>query len=429
MQNYLTPQDNVFWYLKPNTPRKLVTDIKVDVAVIGGGMAGLSAAQAFSEKGASVALLERTYCGSGASGKSSGFITPDSEISLSELVDYYGPEQARALWQFVLSGVNLIRHNIRAHSIDCEQIVEDSLVVANSSHKIKEIEAEHKARQQLNYQSSFYDAHNLKSILATDKYYAGVRYPDTFGINAYLYCQSMKEHLQAKGVEIYEESPVLSIDKSGAKTLHAKVSADQIIVCADRFIPDLNKLKYEIYHAQTFLMLSEPLDDAIIKQIFPKDNFMVWDTDLVYSYYRISAGKRLMLGGGSVLNMYDKYATHDSNYIYKKLTSYFHSKFPKIKLNFEYMWPGLIGLSKDIMPLAGFDNEIENIYYISAAAGLPWAAALGKYAAERIIDKRTDFDKAFSPYRSFPIGGFAQTLLGTKLSFALSNLISLYFKY
>jgi glycine/D-amino acid oxidase-like deaminating enzyme len=95
-----------------------------------------------------------------------------------------------------------------------------------------------------------------------------------------------------------------------------------------------------------------------------------------------------------------------------------------LELQFEQFWPGLIGLSKDIAPIAGRDKKYPSIYYIAAAAGLPIAAALGNYCADHIVDNRDDLKDYFSPYRKFPIGGFMQRIIGTKLSFALSNLIT-----
>ena len=90
-------KDQVYWYAmrEPLKPRPLSEDIQVDVAIVGGGMAGLMAAQEASRRGASVAVVEAEYCGAGASGKSSGFITPDSELELSDLVANYGPTCAR----------------------------------------------------------------------------------------------------------------------------------------------------------------------------------------------------------------------------------------------------------------------------------------------------------------------------------------------
>jgi len=88
----LPPQDQVFWYLHEPDIKPLTHDIKTNVVVIGGGMAGLSAAQSFHAQGLKVVLIEKNYCGAGASGKSSGFITPDSELPLDFFNTKYGPE-------------------------------------------------------------------------------------------------------------------------------------------------------------------------------------------------------------------------------------------------------------------------------------------------------------------------------------------------
>ena len=91
--------NEVFWYTAqaPTTGEKLCGDISTDVVVIGGGMAGLSCAQKLRDAGLQVVLIEKDFCGAGASGKTSGFITPDSEIELSALIANHGPEKAKSV--------------------------------------------------------------------------------------------------------------------------------------------------------------------------------------------------------------------------------------------------------------------------------------------------------------------------------------------
>jgi gamma-glutamylputrescine oxidase len=188
-------------------------------------------------------------------------------------------------------------------------------------------------------------------------------------------------------------------------------------------LPDLNKLTKKVYAAQTFLMISSPLTDKTINQIFPDKKFMVWDTDLIYSYYRITGDNRFLLGGADMFLTYF-YGNERRNIksMHKKLTNYIKSKFPNINFNFEYFWPGLIGVSKDLMPLAGTDTDNPNIYYISACAGLPWASALGNYSAENLINKRTDLDKFFDMNRKFLLNNLATTIFGKKITFSLADL-------
>lgn len=420
----ILPQDQVFWYLDTASIEPLRQDITTDVVVVGGGMAGLTAAQSFQEKGLDVVVLEKNYCGSGATGKSSGFITPDSELPLHAFERLYGGEQARQLWEFVTSGVAKIQDNIRTYNLACDYQEQDTLVVASTPGAFTStICKEYDVRSRLGYESSLYSASELPSVLGSSAYHGGISYGGTFGMSAYRYCSGMKDVLRKKGVRIYEESPVFTIGEHEVVTPSAKVAAKYIIVCTDHLTPALGRLAGDVYHAQTFLMMSSPLSDAQITALFPHKKYMMWDTNLIYNYLRITGDNRLMLGGANLLYTYARQEKHNSGFLSQQLQNYCAKKFPDQTVTFEYMWPGLIGISKDLMPLAGRDTYQPHVYYIAAAAGLPWAAALGMYSAASIVDKETRFDHYFSPYRTFTIGPLLQTLLGTRLSFALSNFL------
>lgn len=425
----LYPDDQVFWYLKKSRPKQLHENITTDVVIVGGGMAGLSAAQAFHAKGYSVVLLEKYYCGAGASGKSSGFITPSSEFDLSYVYRLFGADHAKQLWGFVMGGVELIRNNITQYNIVCDLQQQDTLVVANSKGDFADLQKEYDMQQQLFGQGFLYQKDELTSVIGSPTYFGGLRIANTFGISTYLYCQAMKEMLMKAGVQVFEETPVVTIDAQGAHTPYATVQADHIVVCVDRFLPDLHRLVHDVFHAQTFIMVSAPLPDDAIKKMFPAHPLMVWDTDMIYQYYRIIEGNRLIVGGGSLLSTFWGKEQHNAIGMYKKLRQYVAKRFPDISPHFEYLWPGLIGISKDIMPIADFDTKDPRIYYITGATGLPWAAALGRHSAERIIDGNKVFDTYFSSQRKFPLPQFFQALFGKRITFSLSNFISLYMPF
>ncbi len=415
------PQDQVFWYLKGESTPPCRENIQTEVAIIGGGMAGLAAAQAFNKKGKKVVLLEQYFCGSGASGKSAGFVTPNAELSLTDFSQRFDMKSAQTIWNFITSGVHDIRSNIQQHTFDCDYSPQNSLSVATSKKALKELEIEHANLINLGYKASLYNAASIREKIGSP-YMGGVEYENTFGINGYAYCQELKKHLEKNDVAVFEETPVTAINAHTITTPHATITADYIIVCADRFLPDLGLLKKEVYHAQTFIMVSQQLTNDQIQAIFPQNKLMAWDTELIYNYFRITGDNRLILGGGSVFNTYNSKPQHDNRYITNKLTNYFNKKFPKANVQFELIWPGLMGLSKDIAPVAGPDKDNKYMFYIAAVAGLPIAAALGRYSAEYLLEGNTMLDPYFSPYRKFPIGGIVQSLLGNKISFALSNL-------
>jgi len=418
----LLPQDQVFWYLNEKNIQPLTDDITTDVLVVGGGMTGLTAAQAFKDKGYKVVLIEKNYCGAGASGKSSGFITPDSEISLFELVRMFGAETGKKIWKLIGSGVTTIADNIKKYDIDCDYQIQDTLILANTSHAFTaDIQKEYENRKQANYPSTLYTHNEVRSVIGSDKYVGGISYGGTFGIRAYHYCYGMKKVLQESGVQVYEETPAITIQEKKVQTPHATIQAEHIVMCTDRFEPALSQALWDkIYHVQTFLMLSSPLSDAQVREMFPKQPFMAWDTDMIYNYFRLTGDNRLMLGGSDLFYTYAN-ESHNNKRAAKKLMNYCRTKFPSIKIEFEYIWPGIIGVSKDVFPVAGFDETMPSVYYIAGACGLPFAAALGMHCADRIVNNNTEFDAYFSPYRSFTLGPITQRILGTRLTFALSN--------
>jgi len=416
-------KNKVYWYsLKaPKPGAALSKDLKTTVAVIGGGVAGLSCAQKLHAAGVPVVLIEKKFCGAGASGKTSGFITPDSEIELSSLLESYGPEKAKHIWEFVLSGVALIQKNIRDYKIDCDHQVQDSLLIANNASGFEAIKKEDEARKSLGYSSTLYDSTTIKNAIHSEHTVGAVRYPKTFGINSYLYCLALRDELRKSGVPIFEQTKAERIEDHTIFTPGGQITADKIILCTDRFIPELDIAKKEIYHVQTFLGVTKPLSDQALKSIFPSDPMMVWDSDLVYNYFRVTGDQRLLIGGGDLFYTYARELSRNTARFSRRLTNYIHKKFPTLDFQLEYLWPGMLGVSKDLLPIMGPDKNNSALWMVGAATGLPWAAALGVYAAEKILTNRNDFDADFSPERHFTIGPRLQSLLTTPLTYALSH--------
>jgi gamma-glutamylputrescine oxidase len=425
------PKDQVYWYtLRKPKPTPLNQDIVVDIAIVGGGMAGLMCAQKLKSgnKNLNIAVIESSFCGGGASGKSSGFITPDSELELSDLVREYGEQEGKRLWDFVRSGVASIKNTIERKNIKCDFSVQDSLFIANDSSGFRKVHKEYEVQSKLGYKPEFYKKESIPEVLGSTNYLGAVRSKDTFGMISYLYCQDLKEALIREGVAIYEETPVEHIVAPYIKTNKHTVEAGKIVVCTDRFLPRFHLAEKEVYHAQTFIAVSKPLSSEIIKKIFTDNLLMVWDTDLIYQYYRIVEGNRLLLGAASVFYTYKKHEIHAAEKVFKKMQKYINKKFPQIAVEFEYMWPGLIGVSKDFLPVMGKDPVMKNVYFTGAGAGLPWAAAMGEYIADKILNGRSDFDERFSPLRAFPVGTIGQFILSKPLSFAVSHGIKKYLR-
>ncbi len=420
--------EQVYWYTRgqPDPMPPLAGSAEADAVVVGGGIAGLSAAQWLREEaGLEVVLLERGLCGSGATGKSSGFITPDSELELHQLARRFGDPDAKLLWESARSGVEQIRRNIDRFDIKCDRVRADSLYVANGRRSVSTIRTEHEAHERMGFPSRFYAGGDVPQVIGTDGYDAAVRYDGTFSVNGYLYAQHLKRALVQQGVRVFENTPATDIGENELKTPDGSVRAKHIFVCLDKYAPRVGLIPKDNYHAQTFLVLSEPLDEGTLRRIFPGGPMLVWDTDLVYQYYRQTFDNRLLVGGGKLQYTYLRHESHGENSAVRSLVDYARGKFPFLSgVRFTHYWPGLIGVTKDLLPLAGPSPDVPSHAYAMCSAGLPWSTLAGRVAAQRVVEGSTPLDRFFDPRRAFNPLEPLQPLLGKPATFAVSHYYS-----
>jgi gamma-glutamylputrescine oxidase len=420
---------SVYWY-GGRTPRAepLRGAVSSEVVVVGGGIAGLTCAQTLAARGTEVTVVERAFCGSGASGKTSGFITPDSELELSDLVSNYGERRGQALWEFAKSGLERIRRTVEELAIDCDYQVQDSLFVARTARAFeKVIEAEHHTHSSLGYRSTLYDRESLAAIVGSRAYHGGIRYAGTFGMNSYAYCRALRDEIERQGVRIYEGTPATRLTEHGIETPYGPVAARTVVVLTDRDLPALGLAAPAVHQVRTFLAVSQPLSADEIRVIFPGDRLMVWDTDIVYQYFRITGEGRLLVGGAHPCSMYSRVEARSSARVARKLHRYLGEHFPSLDIEFQHLWPGLLGVSMDFVPVVGRHDRLP-VYFAGAGAGLPWAAALGEYLAQKITDGRAELDEPLSPERRFAMGRPLQRLLGKPVAFALSHAAAKYLR-
>ena len=420
--------EQVYWYTRgqADLAPPLAGNIEADAVVIGGGVAGLAAAQWLREEaGLDVVLLEAHFCGAGATGKSSGFITPDSELELHQLARRFGDADAKFLWDSACSGVEQIRHNIDRLAIACDRLQADSLYVANSRSSVSSIRTEHDTHQRLGFPSRFYEESELPPVIGTSTYHAALRTYDTFSINGYLYAQGLKHALMKQGVRVFENSAAVEIAPHGAQTAHGTVHARLVLICLDRYAPNLALTPTDNYHAQTFLILSEPLDETTRRRIFPEQPLLVWDTDLVYQYFRPTADHRLLVGGSQLRYTYRRHKSHGENSAVHALVHYAREKFPFLsETRFTHYWPGMIGVTKDLLPLAGRSAQVPSHFYAMCSAGLPWSTLAGRVAAQQAVEGTTPLDQFFAPSRAFNPLEPLQPLLRKPATFAVSHYYS-----
>ncbi len=402
----------------------LQANIQADVLIVGAGAAGLAAAHYYKDKGLKVVVLEKNICGGSSSGKSAGFLTPDSELELSQLIRRFGINGAKDLWQVPVQGIAIMKEAIDTYKISCDFQVQDSLFLGIGKSGWEDIKDEMTSRKKLGFQQELYDAQQLEQILGSKAYNGAVRYNNTYGIDALLYCQGMKKILLDFGVEIYESTEVLSVNDHYAYTHLGSVKAQQIIFCSDKLKPSISQYSRDVFHAQTFLSISEPLNDKMVTSIFPEDKFQCWDSTLVYSYFRLTGDNRILLGGGSGLTTFAKNDVH-SPWVIQEVIKEFKAKFPQLNtLRFIQYWPGRIDCTRDLLPSLIKDPENPWLHFVLGCVGLPWATFCGHFAARHSYTNQWDdghYYKYFSPERSFFVPIWLERIFGKQMVFSLNN--------
>jgi gamma-glutamylputrescine oxidase len=365
------------------------------------------------------------------SGRSSGFLTPDSELQLSELIRTFGPTAAARIWGVATRGVDLIVTTAKRGRFDCDLEPQDSLFLGIGRSGAHQVMAEANARRparaprpagrgSLGYRYRHYHADQLRSV-NPGGYQAGVRYSGTYTFDPFRYCQGLKDDLAAKGVRIFERSPARRIRAGTVETPNGRVRAGQVIVCVDqpsrRLSPGASR-KY--YHALTYLALTEPLPEVAIRSLFPDGRLQRWDSQQVYDYYRLTRDNRLLLGGGSLLTTFAPRALRTPRII-ARVIARFRRRFPALaRVPFTRYWPGLIDITVDLLPIADRDPKDPLAWYVIGCAGLPWAAWCGDHLARRCLHQPTeDYDRFFGWDRPSPIPGPVLRILRKPAAFAL----------
>ncbi|MHB8546945.1 MAG: NAD(P)/FAD-dependent oxidoreductase [Nitrosotalea sp.] len=399
--------------------------IKTDVLIVGAGAAGLAAALRLVGSGKKIVLIDKNICGGSSTGKSAGFLTPDSELELSQLLRRYGTKGAKDLWEVAAKGVEIMVDNVKKHQIECDLQVQDCLFLGKGASGWNDVQEEAESRKKLGYSSKVYQESEVPSVIGSNAYSGAIRYTGTYGINPLLYAQGIKQVLLDNGVEIFESSEVLSWDGHTVRTHLGSVTADKIIFCIDKPKPEITKYHESVYHAQTFLSISEPLGDDDIAKLFPQGPLQCWDSDLVYTYFRLTGTKRLLVGGGDMLTTYAKNDTTAPRVIDHVING-LKEKIPSIRpLRFIQYWQGRIDMTRDLIPTVLVDPEHPWTHFVLGCVGLPWGTFCGDFAARNVLDdKEIDNEKYyryFSPNRKFLIPLWLEHILGKRMVFTMNN--------
>ena len=379
-------------------------EVVCDVAVLGGGIAGCSAALHLAKRGYKVALLEARQVGYGASGRSGGQTIFGLAASQQKLEREVGRDDARRLFDLSIEALDLTQSLIREYAIDCDYCPNHVHVAVKQRH-VREL-TQWAAELRADYRYSSVQLLNrdaLQGHVHSDRYLGGLLDPRSGHLQPLKYTQGLARAAEAQGVIIYENSEVLRYQDGGEVRVHTaegSVRCAHLILCGNAYIGAVAPaLSRRILGVGTYIIATEPLGEARARSLLPS-NAAVADINWILDYFRRSRDHRLLFGGRV------SYSSVQPPRLAESMRRRMVRVFPSLSdVKVANAWGGYLDITMSRAP--DFGRLAPNVYYLQGFSGhgVALAGLAGELASDAIAGTAERFDVfARIPHRDFPGG-------------------------
>jgi glycine/D-amino acid oxidase-like deaminating enzyme len=371
----------------PQGPDRTATDVggQADVAVVGAGLTGLSAALHLARKGATVQVLERETVGWGASGRNGGMATTGLSIGFRDAVDRYGFESAAAYHRAYDDAIDTVEKLVGEEGIDCDFARAGKLTLAAKPSHFDGLRKTHAVlAERLGHQTQLVSRSQLRSEIGSDFYHGGLVDPKGAGLHVGKFVKGLAESAARLGVAIHEKAPVEQVRRiDGTRhelvTPRGVVRADRVLVATSGYTArPFRWQQVRIAPVGSFIVVTEPLGKDVCDDLMPTRR-MASDTKNLLYYFRITPDQRLLFGGRARFAMSNPQSDEKSGRILREAMA---TVFPQLaNARVDYCWGGLVDMSLDRMVHAG---ERDGLFYSMGYSGhgVQMATHMGKQMAE-----------------------------------------------
>lgn len=386
-----------------NRIKALDGDISADVCIVGGGYTGLSAALHLAESGVSVVLLEAHRVGFGASGRNGGQLGSGQRLDQQGLEALMGNPEATKLWRLGEEAKQLVKELIKRHNIDCDL----KPGVAWTGSTASDVTHLHDYATHLQDRYGYGDLEILdqqacQQMCPSPDYCGGFLDTGAAHLHPLNFALGLARAAEKAGAQICEQSEVLQIEpgtRVKVTTAAGRVTADHLILACNGYLAGLNaQVAARVMPINNFIAATEPLGDDAAK-ILTRD-VAVADSKFVVNYFRLSADKRLLFGGG------ESYGYRFPKNIEAVVRKPMSQVFPRLSdVKIDYAWGGTLGITMKRMPyLARLSANVLSASGYSGH-GVGTATHAGQLMALAIQGQADGFDTlARIPTPSFPGG-------------------------
>jgi glycine/D-amino acid oxidase-like deaminating enzyme len=405
------------WYAatKMQAPARpsLTSDLDVEVCVIGGGLAGLTAAREIARSGQSVVLLEKGRLAGSASGRNTGFVLPGFAAAPNDLIARVGFERTKELWALSEAGLDYVRRTVvaeRASGIDGQ----NGWLYVSKRDNGEELLRFAGLLGELGCEAEYWPTERVRAQLRSKRYFHAIHYLRAFTIHPLNYALTLAAAAERDGVRIFENTPALSIDPAGVRkrivTPAARLRASQVVLAGNvqikRMMPRLSATLVPI---TTYVITTAPLGAERLAQAVLYRG-AVSDTDLADNHYRIVGGDRLMWSGRATV-----WPRNPRRYA-RALTADIAKTYPQLdNVEVDYAWAGTLGNTVHRMPQIG---ELGAGVWLASGFGghgLNTTAMAGNLIARAVVAGDQTW-RNFTPFELVWAGGmFGRAVVQTRV--------------
>ena len=376
-----------------------------DVAVIGAGFTGLGAARKLAMEGASVVVLEAETIGHGASGRNGGHLNNGMAHSFKAACTRFGAEKATALYHAFDAGIDTIERIIAQENIACDFRRSGKLKLASKPQHMAAIARDFELLNQLaDPDTALLGRDELQCEIGSDAFYGAVLQKKSAMMHMGRFVVGLANAALRHGAIIHQHTPVTVCSPAACghqlKTTRGDITASSVLLATGAYTTaDFNWFRRRMVPVGSFLIATRALSDREVALTLPGDRTCV-TTMNIGNYFRLAPDRRLIFGGRA---RFSARADQNSNAKSGKvLRRAMIEIFPHLaEVEIEYCWGGLVDMTRDRYPRAGF---AEGVHYAMGYSGhgAQIATHMGEIMADQIMGRNRDNPWADLPWSVVP---------------------------
>jgi glycine/D-amino acid oxidase-like deaminating enzyme len=360
---------------------------RADVAIVGGGFAGLSAALTLAARGIDAVVLEAGRIVGEASGRNGGHCNNGLAHDFGGIRDRFGIERAREMYLAFDAGVDLVERIVREENIDCDFVRSGKLkLAAKPEHFAKLARNQELLAKNVDADTALLTRAQLAGEIGSQCYHGGVLQRRSASLHVGRFGVGLCEAAARKGARIFENAAVGAITrKTGGKfrieTARGMIEADQVILATgtSRHGP-FSWIRRRIIPVGSFIIVTEPLDPVLAKSIMPGRRNCTTSLNIGH-YFRMTADNRLVFGGRARFAMSNPTSDRKSGRV---LERNMREIFPQLdNTRIDYCWGGLVDMSKDRLPRCGVRDGLHYAMGFSGH-GVQMSTLMGSILARQV---------------------------------------------